>query len=420
MKKTFFFFLCFIAFCSWSQSNSHDHEVVKKTGEKNYDDWDYDPLDYVNPFIGTSNFGATNPGAVAPRGMVSVTPFNVAGVKNLPLEKDSRWLSTPYVYENKYVTGFSHINLSGVGCPDLGVIVAMPTVGKLETDYRKYGTAMVEPIAKPGYFSAFLKTGIKVQTTATQRVGISKYRFPKGKQSNILINLGLGLTNEQGAAVKIVSPKEIEGMRNVGSFCYNNDEGSYPVYFVIQLSKPADKYGIWKTNNHYKGVESQWMKSYNGKTHLYKKDYPHQIVGDSIGVYFSYNFKERSSVTMKVGVSYVSIENARENIKLETEKIPFENIFENTREDWKKLLSKVKIDGGSEDEKTIFYTALYHTLLHPNVFSDANGDYTYQHKDDKGRNRKDIYTTFSLWDTYRNLQPFALFAVPRTTKKYDS
>ena len=99
MKKTFFFFLCFIAFCSWSQSHSHDHEVVKKTDEKNYDDWDYDPLDYVNPFIGTSNFGATNPGAVAPRGMVSVTPFNVAGVKNLPLEKDSRWLSTPYVYE---------------------------------------------------------------------------------------------------------------------------------------------------------------------------------------------------------------------------------------------------------------------------------------------------------------------------------
>lgn len=80
------------------------------------------PIEYVNPFIGTSNFGATNPGAIAPRGMANVSPFNVAGSQNSPLEKDSRWLSNPYVYENTFLTGFSHVNLSGVGCPDLGVI----------------------------------------------------------------------------------------------------------------------------------------------------------------------------------------------------------------------------------------------------------------------------------------------------------
>ena len=92
-----------------------------------------DFVGYVNPFIGTSNFGATNPGAIAPRGMVNVSPFNVSGVQNY-LEKDSQWLSTPYVYENTFLTGFSHVNLSGVGCPDLGVVLTMPTTGALETD----------------------------------------------------------------------------------------------------------------------------------------------------------------------------------------------------------------------------------------------------------------------------------------------
>jgi putative alpha-1,2-mannosidase len=96
-----------------------------------------EPVAYVNPFIGTSNFGATNPGAIAPRGMASVSPFNVSGAQNLPLEKDIRWLSTPYAHENTFLTGFSHVNLSGVGCPDLGVILAMPTTGRLETNHLK-------------------------------------------------------------------------------------------------------------------------------------------------------------------------------------------------------------------------------------------------------------------------------------------
>ena len=96
------------------------------------------PVDYINPLIGTSNFGATHPGAIAPRGMLSISPFNVAfdttGVK-APLEKDSRWLSNPYVNENKFFTGLTHVNLSGVGCPELGVIIAMPTTGKLEVNH---------------------------------------------------------------------------------------------------------------------------------------------------------------------------------------------------------------------------------------------------------------------------------------------
>ncbi|MGB3775342.1 MAG: glycoside hydrolase family 92 protein, partial [Leeuwenhoekiella sp.] len=224
------------------------------------------PVNYVNPFIGTSNYGATNPGAIAPRGMASVSPFNVAGRIDLnPLEKDSQWLSNPYVHENKFLTGFSQVNMSGVGCPDLGVILAMPTTGELETDYLKYGSTYTNEEAKAGYYSVELdKYTVKAEATATTRTGVSRYSFPTRK-ANILLNLGLGLTNEQGAMLKVVSPSEIEGMRMVGAFCYNNAEAAYPVYFVARVSQPAAAFGIWKTPATYEGTEAKWM-TYNGKT----------------------------------------------------------------------------------------------------------------------------------------------------------
>ena len=292
-------------------------------------------IEYVNPFIGTSNFGATNPGAIAPRGMVSVSPFNVAGTQNT-LEKDSRWLSNPYVHENNFLTGFSHVNLSGVGCPDLGVILTMPTTGNLETDHLKYGSTYDNEVAKAGFYSTTLKKyKVKIETTATSRVGVSRYSFPEGK-SNILLNLGLGLTNEQGASIKIVSPSEIEGMRNVGSFCYFKPNESYPVYFVAKFSKPSNEYGIWKNTRKYKGIEGQWMP-YNGKKRLYK-GYKKEIIGDSIGAYMSYDFKEPTQVVLRIGVSYVSIDNARENLEKETNGLSFDEIQKETARNWDELL----------------------------------------------------------------------------------
>ena len=193
------------------------------------------PADFVNPFIGTSNYGAAYPGPIAPRGMASISPFNVAGPQNLPLEKDSRWLSNPYVNENKFLTGFSQVNLSGVGCPELGVILLMPTTGAVETNHLKYGSTYSDEVAKTAYYSVNIdKYNVKGAFTASKRVGVSKFTFPKG-QSNILLNLGLGLTNEEGAMIKVVSSTEIEGMRSVGSFCYNSPEDAYPVYFVAQF-----------------------------------------------------------------------------------------------------------------------------------------------------------------------------------------
>ena len=369
-----------------------------------------DLVRYVNPFIGTSNYGATNPGAIAPRGMVNVSPFNVAGSQNM-LEKDSQWLSTPYVYENNFLTGFSHVNLSGVGCPDLGIVLTMPTTGVLETDHMKYGSTYSNEVANAGYYSSTLdKYDIKVQATATTRTGVSNYMFPKGK-SNILLNLGLGLTNEQGGSIKVVSPTEIEGVRNVGAFCYLKADESYPVYFVAKFSEPSNEFGVWKNSLVEKGVESEWM-SYNGKTRLYK-NFRKEVIGDSIGAYMSYDFKKTTSVEVKIGVSYVSIENARENLLSETRKLSFEEIYNQTSSEWNNLLSRIKVQGGTKNDKTIFYTALYHSLLHPNILNDVNGDYPKMTTRETIKTNGTRFTVFSLWDTYRNLHSLMSLVYPK-------
>ena len=368
------------------------------------------PTDYVNPFIGTSNFGTTNPGPIAVRGMANVSPFNVAGPQNLPFEKDSRWWSTPYSSDNSFLTGFSHVNLSGVGCPELGVIIAMPTTGELVTDHEQYGTTYSNEVAKVGYYSNELdKYNIKVEATATTRSGISKYSFPKGK-ANILLNLGLGLTNEQGAQIKVVSPTEIEGIRSVGSFCYYKPEEAYPVYFVAKFSEPAKAFGTWKRPTTYKGEEAQWM-GYNGKTRI-MEGYTKEVVGDSIGAYMQYDFERPTQVELKIGISYVSIENARENLKNETAGKTFDTILEDTQKQWEEHLSRIEVEGGTSDDKTIFYTALYHTLIHPSTLNDVNGEYPKMRTRETLKTDGTRYTVFSLWDTYRNLHQLMSLVYP--------
>ncbi|MDB4727478.1 GH92 family glycosyl hydrolase [Saprospiraceae bacterium] len=370
------------------------------------------PSEYVNPFIGTSNFGATNPGAVMPSGMVSVVPFNVAfkeGKEN-KFEKDIGWNSRAYIAENSFLTGFSHINLSGVGCPDLGSIITMPTTGEVEFDAEKHGSTYSKEIASPGYFSNHLdKYNIKTEMSATLRSGISRYTFPKG-QSNILLNLGLGLTNETGAMLKIVSDTEVEGYKLIGTFCYR-PEDVRPVYFVAKFSKPAKNFGAWKKMPKYKSVEADWV-GYNDAYKPYK-GYRHEMVGEDIGAYFSYDTEEGESIDVKVGISYVSIENARKNLETEQPSFDLENTRNAAVKEWNRLLSRIKVEGGKKEDKILFYTALYHLLLHPNILQDVNGEYPsmegYEVKNTNGKNR---FTVFSLWDTYRNVHPFLSLVYP--------
>ena len=371
-----------------------------------------EPVGLVNPFIGTSNYGATHPGPVLPAGLASVCPFNVAfkkGAGNV-FEKDSEWHSRPYVYENNFLTGYSHVNLSGVGCPDLGSILLMPTTGELEFDPEQYGSTYQGEQASPGYYTHTLdKYGVQVELSATLRSGISRYTFPAG-QANVLLNLGLGLTNETGAMLRVVSGQEVEGFKMIGDFCYN-PEDVRPVYFVARLSQPALHFGAWKKMPKYQGAEADWTK-YDDTY----KPYPafrQEVAGDNVGAYFSYNLPEGGVIEVKVGVSYTSIEHARLNLEAEQPGFDLEGTRRSARQAWNELLSRIELKGGAREDQAIFYTALYHLLLHPNILQDVNGDYRAMESgailNTGGKNR---YTVFSLWDTYRNVHPFLSLVYP--------
>ncbi|RCW37612.1 GH92 family glycosyl hydrolase [Marinilabilia salmonicolor] len=368
------------------------------------------PSEYVNPFIGTSNYGATFPGPVVPWGMVSVVPYNVTPHEGNEYSNTDGWCSNPYVYNNELMTGFSHVNLSGVGCPDLGSILLMPTTGDLEVDFNRYGTAISNQEASPGYYSAFLdRYSIKAEATTTTRTGISRYTFPEGK-ANILLNLGHGLTNESGAFVKMVSDTEIEGYKLMGTFCYN-PEAVIPVYFVVEFSKPAIKRGYWKKQPQLPGTRHQWSST-SGQFKIYD-NYSRELAGEQIGAWYSFETEKGETIEAKVGVSYVSIENARKNLNAEQPAFDFEQTMAQAKERWNHQLSKIEVEGGSEEDKVKFYTALYHLLIHPNILQDVNGEYPAMESAEilktDGHNR---HTVFSLWDTYRNVHPLLTLVYP--------
>lgn len=366
------------------------------------------PVDEVNPFIGTSNYGTTNPGAVCPQGMMSVVPFNVMGSDLNRFDKDRQWWSTPYSADNKFFTGFAHGSLSGVGCPELGSLLLMPTQGALNVDYKEYGSEYKDEVASPGYYATRLtKYGILAEATASMRTGLSRFTFPKG-ESHILLNLGEGLTNETGATVRFVNDTEIEGSKLLGTFCYN-PTAVFPVYFVMKLSKAPTKRGYWKKQRPMT-AEAAWDAD-AGKYKIYGS-YTREMSGDDVGVWFDYETEENESISVKVGISYVSIENARKNMEAEQPGFDFDKVRTAAREMWNKDLSRVEIEGGSKDERTIFYTGLYHLLIHPNILQDVNGEYPQMESLQVGHTKGNRYTVFSLWDTYRNVSTLMTLLYP--------
>ncbi len=368
------------------------------------------PIDFVNPFIGTTNYGTTNPGAQMPQGLMNVSPFNVMGSSLNAVDKDARWWSTPYEYNNKFFTGFSHVNLSGVGCPDMGSLLLMATGGELEVDYHKYGSTYSQEAARPGYYTNTLdKYAIKAEASATQRVGISRFTFPKG-QHHILLNLGEGLTNETGASMRRVSDTEVEGSKLLGSFCYTNNQAVYPIYFVLRVNKKPTRAGSWKFQRPGAAWENDWNKD-AGKYKLFT-DYRAELSGDDIGSYFTFDTQAGETVEVQVAVSFVSIENARRNLEAEQPVGGFDAIRKQAEAAWNKDLSKIEVEGGTDDQKTVFYTALYHALIHPNVFQDVNGEYPAMETRETLKSDGNRYTVFSLWDTYRNVQPLMSLLFP--------
>ncbi len=369
-----------------------------------------EPADWVDPFIGTTNFGTTNPGAICPNGMMSVTPFNVMGSDLNEYDKDSRWWSTPYEYTNCYFTGYAHVALSGVGCPEAASLLVMPTTGELDVDYHNYGSEYRDEKASPGYFSNILtKYGIRTEVTATTRSSCERYTFPAGK-GNILLNLGQGLTNESGATVRRVSSTEIEGVKLLGTFCYNPG-AVFPIYFVMRVDREPSSSGYWKKQPLFKGVEAEWTVD-DGEYKLYK-NYNRELSGDDIGFWFTYdNLDEGDQITVRMGVSFVSIENARENLDKEQHSRTFEQIHADARKEWNENLNRIKVSGGTDEQKTIFYTALYHALIHPSILSDVNGEYPQMESGLTAKSDYTRYTIFSLWDTYRNLHQLMTLVYP--------
>ena len=391
---------------------------------------------HVRPFVGTTNFGACHPGAVVPNGMMSVSPFNVMGSDLNVWDKDSRWWSTPYVYENKFFTGFSHVNLSGVGCPEGAALLTMPTTGPLQVDYHAYGSEYTDEQAEPGYYGVrLLDSGIRAEASATLRTSVERFTFPAG-QGNILLNLGEGLTNETGAYVRRVSETEVEGMRLAGTFCYNA-QAVFPIYFVLRVDRMPDRSGFWKKQRPMT-AEAEWDAD-AGKYKIYEK-YARDIAGDDIGWWMSFDgLADGEQVTVQVGVSFVSCENARLNLDAEQPGFDFDAVRAAAHEAWESDLGRIRVSGGTQAQREVFYTALYHALIHPSVLDDVNGEYPLMEfgnpaarssyvlptdgpgavlralrskgtgKVAPGHHR---YTIFSLWDTYRNVHQLLTLVWP--------
>lgn len=368
-----------------------------------------DNVDYVDPFIGTTNFSICNPGAIRPHGLMSVVPFNVMGSDLNQQDKDSRWWSAVYEYNNKYFTGFAHVTLSGVGCPEMGTLLTMPTSGELNVDYRSYGSEYKDETARPGYYSNVLtKYGIKCEVAASMRSSIERYTFPGGK-SNLLFNLGNGLTNEIGASLRRVSDTEFEGTRLLGTFCYN-PQAVFPMYFVVRVNKKPAAFGMWKKQPDLRNAQAQW-DSYQGKYKLYP-GYGRDMAGNDIGYYMTYDLAKGEQVEVQVGVSFVSIEGARANLNAEQQGFNFDKTVADTRAEWANTLNRISVEGGTDDQRRVLYTALYHSQIHPTVLQDVDGKYPKMESNENGHTNGNRYTVYSLWDTYRNLSQLETLLYP--------
>ena len=362
-------------------------------------------IDYVNPFIGTAdatvkvknlayNFGGGNtfPGAVTPWGMTAISPRNTIESFN---KDDFAGNPSGYIHGREYFYGFSQIHLSGVGCNEWGNILVMPTIGSPSADIDSNKSEYTGEAASPGYYKVYLrKYGILAEVSSTTRSTITKYTLDKQTRDlNIVFDLYHAIRAAHDGSIRIVSDSVVEGWNQNGGFCGNNIDRK--VFFAARFSKRA----------------SEWSTFKDGKISV---RIPEQV-GATTGSILRFSLNAGESLYLKIGVSFVSIENAVLNLDTEQPDWDFEKIRSNASEAWETVLSRVKVEGGTEDNKTMFYTALYHALIHPSICSDINGDYramgSKRVKRISGK-QKNEFNVFSLWDTYRNLHPFLTLVYP--------
>lgn len=339
-----------------------------------------DYTQYVDPFIGTGGHGHTFPGATVPFGMVQISP-------------DTRWEdwdgSSGYHSSDKTIMGFSQTHLSGTGAPEYCDVLLMPTVGKLQilpgdendskTGYRSSFSHENET-ASTGYYSVLLDDyNIKAELTSTKRSGFHRYTFPESGQANIIIDLK-NRDHVLESNIEFISDTEIQGLRKSRRWAKEQF-----VYFYAKFSKPFNSYGIALNDTIIDGIS--------------KTD------GKNIRAHVNYQTKKDEQISVKIGISAVSIEGAKKNLEAENPGWDFEDVVADARGEWNEFLSKIEIEGGTERERRIFYSGLYHTAIAPNEFMDV--DRKYRGVDHKIHTADGFtnYTVFSLWDTFRAAMP---------------
>lgn len=384
---------------------------------------------WVNPFIGTGGHGHTFPGATIPFGMVQLSPDT----------RIDNWDgSSGYHYSDDIIYGFSHTHLSGTGIPDGCDILFMPTVGEPQF-FAKEGDKSVNGYAskfshanekaEPGYYSVKLDDdAILAEMTATKRVGLHRYTFPANSEAKITLDL----TWRDKTLMSQIDVKgdRVEGWRRSSSWAKDQT-----VYFVAQFSE--------------RFAAPYWYEEYTYPTpHITKdQDWIDSSLGEHIRVAFPFGRPENRQILIKVAISYVSIEGARKNLEAELPGWDFDKVRADAKAAWNKELSKIAVSGGTDAQMTNFYTALYHTAIQPNVFSDVEGKYRGHdgkvhslrnadtpvriagssgetvaakqkvrntharsrrndaHADKSVRVPSEQYTVFSLWDTFRAAHP---------------
>jgi predicted alpha-1,2-mannosidase len=333
-----------------------------------------DPVKFVEPFIGTGGHGHTYPGATLPFGMVQLSP-------------DTRLTGwdgcSGYHYSDNVIYGFSHTHLSGTGVSDYGDILLMPVVGSATSTTSAFRHE--KETASPGYYSVLLDDhNIKVELTVTPRVGIHRYTFPANKEARIFIDLA-HRDKVIDSSIAFKGGNEVEGFRR--SEAWAKDQH---VYFVARFSKLFSSYGMVGEKSNREGHKAFVM----------------------------FNTKANEQITVKVGISAVSIEGARKNLDTETNDLDFDQIKNAAQIEWNRALSKIKVEGGTVTQKRIFYTALYHALLNPNLYMDVNGLYRGRDLDIHKADNFTNYTVFSLWDTFRALHPLFTIIEPDRTNDF--
>lgn len=372
-------------------------------------------IQYVDPMIGTAKMGHTYPGATVPFGSVQLSPetdtiaYSLNGKYNGEVYK----YCAGYQYEDKTIVGFSHTHFSGTGHSDLGDFLIMPTTGKLQLNpgvaskplsgYRSAFSHSTEK-AEPAYYSVFLEDHkIKAELTATTRVGMHQYTFPKSDEAHIILDLTSGIYNYDKknvwTFVRIENDTLITGYRQTNGWARTRT-----LYFAMSFNKPIKSYGqAAQEKSVYRGFWGRFDQT---------KNFP-EMAGQNLKLFFDFDTNEGEKIKIKMALSPVSSAGALENMKKETPDWDFEKVKRQSQDVWNKELNKIQIETIQKEDLVNFYTAMYHAFLGPTEYMDLDGNYKgldmNVHKTENFTN----YTSYSLWDTYRALHPLFNIVQPK-------